>query len=369
MGLERELGKRNEKGGVVGLEDGATAPDPASARNNHLASIGLLNAVREGRDFLRIGAASTEVSALQNDINDWIRKEHPKGITSVPEDGLFDKRTYQAVQAFQLAHAIDLNTGQLKEGDDKHHLLEDGIVGPRTMRALDLYFRRAQAVSFEAFKELTGGYWDISQVDEKNRWKISDAGYDRKREVTPFVERPRKEDKLPLQEDQAAQRRLREITQELGAPPNSLLAVLGFETIDTFSTTIRNRSTGAVGLLQWLPSTLKGMGYTADEVAHMNRMQQIELMREYFLPYKGKLHDVYDVYAAVLYPVGVSRPDDAALFSSGSRAYAHNRNLDGRLGDGKDGVVTKREAGEEVRKRMERYNRLFGDAVETETLA
>ncbi len=173
------------------LESGIATVDcadgPASAghgaqreRVSHLENRGLLLQIREGRECLSLNQSGAKVLALKRDLNDWIEAAKPQGLRLLSEDDNFDQATCLAVKAFQARSALDLETGALKKGSTTHHLLEDGIVGPRTMRALDLYFHRSEVLSFAEFKSITGGYWDISQVQGGDTRKISDLTVVRK---------------------------------------------------------------------------------------------------------------------------------------------------------------------------------------------
>ncbi len=76
-------------------------------------------------------------------------------------------------------------------------------------------------------------------------------------------------------------------------------------------------------------------------------------VRKYFLPQKGRLHNLGDVYMAILWPAAVGKPDDHALFVEGQapvKRYLQNRGLD----INKDGIVTRAEAGAKVQKMLEK---------------
>jgi len=142
--------------------------------------------------------------------------------------------------------------------------------------------------------------------------------------------------------------RVRQIGAEFGFNPNFLMAVMTFESGETFSPSIRNRSTGATGLIQFLPSTARRLGTTTDELAAMTAEQQLDYVARYFKPYRGRLKTIEDVYMAVLWPRAVGAANDAVLFAAPSRAYELNRGLD-RNGDGR---VTKEEATAPVRAKL-----------------
>ena len=139
-----------------------------------------------------------------------------------------------------------------------------------------------------------------------------------------------------------------DIAADLGTDPNYLMAVMSFETGGTFSPSIRNPQSGATGLIQFLPSTARGLGTTTDQLANMSAEQQLDYVARYLAPYRGRMNSVEDAYMAVLYPAAVGRPNNYVLFSQGSVAYAQNRGLD--LNG--DGQVTKYEAATPVRNRL-----------------
>src|SRR5262245_63745597 len=58
----------------------------------------------------------------------------------------------------------------------------------------------------------------------------------------------------------AFKRRVIEISAELGMDPNNLMAAMAFESGRTFRADIENPLSGAVGLIQFMPATAKGLG-------------------------------------------------------------------------------------------------------------
>src|SRR5688572_20617549 len=97
-----------------------------------------------------------------------------------------------------------------------------------------------------------------------------------------------------------------------GYPKDSLLKSILFETAGTLSTTIQNQYSGAIGLIQWLPSTLVPFSLTVNAVRSMNFLQQLNLIRTCLKPYRTKLlnsSDPLDFYLAILYPALIGKPD------------------------------------------------------------
>jgi hypothetical protein len=80
----------------------------------------------------------------------------------------------------------------------------------------------------------------------------------------------------------------------------------------------------------------------------MTPVAQLDFVRRYFLPQKGRLNDLNDVYMAILWPRAVGRPASHVLFVNGSRQYSQNKGLDVNF----DGVVTKAEAASRVQQHL-----------------
>ena len=146
----------------------------------------------------------------------------------------------------------------------------------------------------------------------------------------------------------AFKRRVIEISAELGMDPNNLMAAMAFESARTFRADIENPFSGAAGLIQFMPATAKGLGTSTAALKKMTPVAQLEFVRRYFLPQKGRLNDLNDVYMAILWPRAVGRPASHVLFVNGSRQYSQNKGLDVNF----DGVVTKAEAASRVQQHL-----------------
>lgn len=141
--------------------------------------------------------------------------------------------------------------------------------------------------------------------------------------------------------------------EALGVPVDYLMAVIAFETGETFSPSVKNAAgSGATGLIQFMPTTAKGLGTTTAALANMSAEDQINYVYRYLLPYKGRMKTLADVYMAVLWPSAVGKPDDAVLWSRATHptAYRQNSGLD----IDNDGIILKREAAAKVQAKLER---------------
>ena len=147
-----------------------------------------------------------------------------------------------------------------------------------------------------------------------------------------------------------------DLSEKLNVPTEDLLAVMDFETGGSFDPAQENLAgSGAVGLIQFMPSTAEGLGTSTEELAAMTRTEQLEyvdkfLEENYTGRMDGKEGDVSDLYMSVLFPAAVGKPDDFVLFGEGAmndkfvERYEANKGLDLN----KDGSITKGEAASKV---------------------
>lgn len=140
---------------------------------------------------------------------------------------------------------------------------------------------------------------------------------------------------------------------------NWLMAAMAFESGETFSPSIKNAAgSGATGLIQFMPSTAKGLGTTTSDLAKMSAVGQLFYVEQYFKPYAKRIASLPDMYMAILLPKYIGQPDSSVLFSGGI-AYRQNSGLD----TNKDGLVTKLEASAKVSEKfLKGYN--FTEAVQ-----
>jgi hypothetical protein len=136
--------------------------------------------------------------------------------------------------------------------------------------------------------------------------------------------------------------------------PSFLMACMAFETGTTFDPSIRNAAgSGATGLIQFMPNTAQALGTTTDRLAAMTAVKQLAYVEKYFLPRKGKLASLEDLYMAILWPAAIGKPLDYVLFRKDDplspKRYVQNAGLDYN----KDGEITKAEAAMRVRQHLE----------------
>lgn len=139
--------------------------------------------------------------------------------------------------------------------------------------------------------------------------------------------------------------------------PNWLAACMAFETMETFRPDIRPRRrdgtlvSSAVGLIQFLESTAKGLGTTTAKLAAMTAEKQFDFVWLYFrnsIRAHGPVKTLEDCYMHIHWPAAVGKPNSSTMYVKGSSAYTANAGLDLN----KDHIITKHEAGSLVREKL-----------------
>lgn len=154
--------------------------------------------------------------------------------------------------------------------------------------------------------------------------------------------------KIPQQLQYAFVAKLKEIATYLQVDPNWLMQVMkaesnlnpqavNFQPGDSTDAYIRSEKR-ATGLIQFMPSTAKGIGTTNRDLYKMNAVQQLDYVKKYFIPWKGKMKSYYDVYAVVFFPALIGKPDTWVLATKDTSAAtiakqnpAINKNRDGLI--------------------------------------
>jgi hypothetical protein len=128
----------------------------------------------------------------------------------------------------------------------------------------------------------------------------------------------------------------------LGADPDDMMSCMAWESGRTFSPSVLNMAgSGAIGLIQFMPATARSLGTSTVALSKLSAEDQLNFVHKYFLPYKGRLRTLSDLYMAILWPAAVGKADDYVLFDRAKTptAFRQNAGLDAN----KDGKVTKAE--------------------------
>lgn len=101
-----------------------------------------------------------------------------------------------------------------------------------------------------------------------------------------------------------------EVSNYLGINPNSLMYVMYSESglnPQAQNTKYLVEGKPATGLIQFVNSTAKYLGTTIEALYKMDGVQQLDYIKKYFSPFRGKLKSVYDVYLAIFFPIAVGK--------------------------------------------------------------
>lgn len=149
------------------------------------------------------------------------------------------------------------------------------------------------------------------------------------------------------------------IADNLGCSPDDLMACMAWESGETFRADVKNAAgSGATGLIQFMPSTAKGLGTSVEALARMTAEDQLKYVYSYFKPYVGRLRNLGDLYMAILWPKGIGQPDSYVLFDRNKtpKTFRQNAGLDVNG----DGLVTRAECLVKVNQKLAKGLQLAG---------
>ena len=145
--------------------------------------------------------------------------------------------------------------------------------------------------------------------------------------------------------------KVREIARRLACDPSHLMAVMAFETGESFAPDTPNKAgSGAIGLIQFMPATATDLGTSSAQLSAMSAIDQLDFVEKHIARqvHGRPLPSLPDLYMTVLLPSAIGKPDAHPLFRKPSKAYDQNKGLD----RDKDGVITKAEAADRVQKML-----------------
>lgn len=97
------------------------------------------------------------------------------------------------------------------------------------------------------------------------------------------------------------------ISRALKINPNALMVTMYNES--RLNPKAINPSSKATGLIQWLPSTAKGLGTSTDALYQMQGTQQLDYVYKYLSTYSDRINESADVYLAVFFPAALWQND------------------------------------------------------------
>jgi len=133
--------------------------------------------------------------------------------------------------------------------------------------------------------------------------------------------------------------KLQKVASALGVKANDLMAI--FKQESGVNPHIQNSTSGATGLIQFMPDTARRLGTTTDALKQMDGVEQLDYVYKYFKMTGVGNGTLGDLYMAVFMPKYVGYPDDTVLGQHGAagfsgKVYDQNKGLDRN----KDGAIT-----------------------------
>lgn len=145
---------------------------------------------------------------------------------------------------------------------------------------------------------------------------------------------------------------LKDLQQEFGWTDDQLdylIACMAFES--NLNPKAVNKYSGAVGLIQFMPSICKAYGTTTMEMLGRSFVGQIPYVKKHFQPYYKRTKTLSDMYMAIFMPSFIGKPEEAVIFDKTTKPISYNQNKG--LDINKDGKITKMEASLMVLKRYQ----------------
>jgi hypothetical protein len=125
-----------------------------------------------------------------------------------------------------------------------------------------------------------------------------------------------------IENKEAFMTKVNEIASKLGIKSEWLMAVMAFES--GLNHKAVNKTSGATGLIQFMPSTATGLGTSTSALAAMTNVQQLDYVYKYLAPYKSKMTSLAHVYLSVFYPAAVGKADTYVIGAVGSKIAQQN---------------------------------------------
>jgi len=119
------------------------------------------------------------------------------------------------------------------------------------------------------------------------------------------------DDGIEISDNSLFNDKLQEIADELGVTVDDLVGIMQHES--RLNPSAVNPYTGAVGLIQFMPNTAKGLGTSIDALKQMSAIDQLDYVKKFYKPIAGKAKDIGDLYMYTFLPAAVGKPDDFVI--------------------------------------------------------
>lgn len=102
-----------------------------------------------------------------------------------------------------------------------------------------------------------------------------------------------------------------DIAGRLKIDPNWLMAVMWKESL--LNPRAVAQSTGASGLIGFMPATARDLGTTVEQIRVMSNVEQLNYVYKFYKGYTGKLTSYPDLYKVTFFPIMLGKPSDWVL--------------------------------------------------------
>jgi hypothetical protein len=148
--------------------------------------------------------------------------------------------------------------------------------------------------------------------------------------------------------------RVKEVGDALNVPASWLMIVMFFES--SLNHKAVNPTTGASGLIQFMPATARELGTTVEAIRQMTNVQQMELVQRYLKRYASRIHTFADLYCAIFYPALLYKPASYIVGSERGPSYQAAVARQNAIFDlNKDGKISKAEFHQSIVSRASKY--------------
>ncbi len=122
--------------------------------------------------------------------------------------------------------------------------------------------------------------------------------------------------------------RLEDLATAHGWDVNAIAAVIKIESGGKPDAV--NKTSGATGLIQFMPQTAKDLGTTVEALRTMSALGQLDFVERYYERALGGVvpTDPGDYYVAVFMPAYLGRADSDVIATKGEKVYDQNAGLD-----------------------------------------
>jgi len=108
------------------------------------------------------------------------------------------------------------------------------------------------------------------------------------------------------------------VANAIGADPNNLMFVFNLES--GVNPQAVNKTTGATGLIQWMPATAQGLGTSTAALAQMSGIEQLQYVQAYYeqvlKSHPEATSNLVNTYLSVFFPAAIGQDDSWVLQTS-----------------------------------------------------